>query len=108
MMTHGFAEQRAGGVLVAGGENERAEIVQYAEIGRRAAKKLQIVALGLLEQAPLPEQAGALKARVEGIRVPLQRSVEFLDTSTVCGWRRMLAHLCNSGFACRESVDPPR
>jgi hypothetical protein len=49
MMVHRLAEQRAGGVLIAGGQSERTEIVQHAEVGGCAAKQFQIVALCFLE-----------------------------------------------------------
>jgi hypothetical protein len=49
MMAHGFAKQRAGSVFVTGGENQRAEIVQDAEVGRCTPDQFEIVALGLLE-----------------------------------------------------------
>ena len=76
MMAHGLGEQRARGVLVAAGESQRAEIIQHAEIGRRAAEQFQIIALGRFELALLAQQAGALVPGVAGIRVPLQQAVE--------------------------------
>jgi hypothetical protein len=96
MMAHGLSEQRARGVLVAGGESERAEIVQHAEIGRRAAEQFQIVALGRFELALLAQQAGALVPGFEDIGVPLQQAVEVLKAAAVRRERQMLIHLSRS------------
>jgi hypothetical protein len=96
MMAHGFAKQRAGSVLVAGGENHRAEIVQCTEFRRRAPKQFQIIALGLLETALLAQQAGALEAAVERVGIAFQRSAELFEAcikSDSRRWRRMLGHV---------------
>ena len=45
MMSDSFAEQRARGFLISGIENQRAEIIERAKIGRRPPKKFEIVAL---------------------------------------------------------------
>jgi hypothetical protein len=69
MVTHRLGVQRARGIGVAGGENQRTEIVEDGEVGRRLAKKLQIVALGFFEQALLAQQPGALEARLVSLGI---------------------------------------
>ena len=41
--------------------------------------QFEIVALGLLEQALLPEQTGALGTRLDRIGLALQQAIELLD-----------------------------
>ena len=63
MVPHGFAEQRPRRVSIPGFENERAEVVERAEIGRPTADELQIIVLGFLEIVLLSQQTGAFAAR---------------------------------------------
>ena len=51
MMMHGLAEQRARGILVASRKDERAEIVEHTEVGRRSPQEFEIVTLRRLEDA---------------------------------------------------------
>jgi hypothetical protein len=103
VIAHRLVEQRARGIRIAGGERKRTEIVQHAEVGRRMAKKLQVIAFSRLEQSLLAQQPGALEARPRSVGVSFQQPVELFDAPAGAGERRMLVHLC--AWPCRcESV----
>ena len=79
MMPHRLAEQRARRVLVSGLEDEIAEIVQHAEIGRSAPQQFEIILLGRLVGALLAMQTGPLEAGREGIGIARQHTVKLFD-----------------------------
>ena len=80
VMPHGLAIERPRRVLVSGFEHQRAEVAQDAEVGRRAAKQFQVVALGFVEQTLLAQQAGSFEVRLKCVGIPRKLAVEIMDT----------------------------
>ena len=79
MVTHRFAEQRARRVLISGVEDEIAEIVQHAEIGRPALQEFEIIRFGRLVGALLAMQPGTLETGREGVGIARQHAIELFD-----------------------------
>ena len=79
MVPDRFAEQRAGGILVSGLENERSEVVQRGEIGGPTADEIEIVALCLFEVPLFAQQAGSLEPGVNRIRIVRQYAIEVFN-----------------------------
>ncbi len=92
MMPHRLREQRARGLAVSGIEHQRAEIVQRGEVGRLAADKFQIIALGILKPALFPQQTGAFGARLDGVRVVLHHAIELLQAQVSGSAGRAFGH----------------
>lgn len=108
MVTYRLTEQRTRCILVSGVEDERAEIVQRAEIGRHAPKQFEIVTLRLFEPALLSEQTGALITSPDRVRVPLQRPIKLLNAQAGGEPHRMLVHGVQIPLSrCRESIARP-